>query len=53
MMKIIMIMICRDKNPLTRISIEEIITHEWVTMDGDYPINLRTSFTLRLGTLID
>ena len=33
-------MMIRDKNPLTRISIEEIIHHEWVTIDGYYPINL-------------
>ena len=29
----------RDKNPLTRISIKDIMNHEWVTMDGFYPIN--------------
>ncbi|KAK8831194.1 hypothetical protein WA577_003365 [Blastocystis sp. JDR] len=27
-----------DKNPLTRITLNEVINHEWVTMDGFYPI---------------
>ena len=31
----------RDKNPLTRITLNEIINHEWVTMDGFYPITGR------------
>lgn len=31
----------RDKNPLTRITLNEVINHEWVTMDGFYPITGR------------
>lgn len=28
----------REKNPLKRITLKEIITHEWVTIDGFYPL---------------
>lgn len=27
---------------MTRITVKEIMTHEWVTMDGFYPINMST-----------
>ena len=29
-----------EKNPLNRITLQEIMVHEWVTMDGFYPMIL-------------